>query len=165
MAVKLTTHERACVAAMVVAIALGTMAIVFLLTRAHLWSDPAVTPILAVLLAWLALAPLTLVWYWRWLLSLPVEPSPGDAGGALRGRCRRELYWWVGEAPVIATIVMVIFTTAGLGAAALAGLSGSEPRLMATPFLAWVVAILGACILAPLRMRWLRRHLQDPPIA
>ena len=157
-----SAYERFTLAVMVVVFAALAAVTWPLLSTDSMWTDPVRTPVLALFLAWLVLVPLMLLWYWRHRLEPPAEPGAGDVDARLRWRCRKELYWWVGEGPLLSSVVVLIFGSACIGVSTVAHLSSGAPAARAlVPLFIFGSAMIVAAPLAVLRVKWLRRRLQD----
>ena len=153
-------RERWSMAAMVLGYAAGAMPCLILLGMERPRSEPFFTPVLALCLAWLVLVPLLLLGYWRHSLHAFAGAAADDPDARLLRRRRRELYWWIGEGPVVGSVVTVLFTTACFVASAVAGISSGMPLTTAVlPLAAWVVATMILTGVAVLRVRWLRRQI------
>ena len=161
--VKPSAHEWRWAAAMVAGLAITGVTGAFFLARLP-WSDPVYTPILALGLGSVLQVQVLLIWYWRHRHDFSAECSSSDIDARRRGRCRKELYWWVGEASVVGSVVMTIYSVACLGVSALAGISSGVPATRAlVPLLALVVFIVLLVGVGVIRVKWLRRQIQEAP--
>ena len=157
---RLAPVERRWMIAMSVVYVVGAAIILYMLGREDLWREGWLVPIMALGIAWLFFTPATLAWYLRHCRAAGAASATADPDELRRETWRRELYWWVGEGPVVGAAVAAVFTGGAVAASAYAAILDGMPILRAAfPLGFLVVAGIVMVPVALRRIRWLRRSL------